>query len=166
VFSIFSKRSKVRPQQPSLSPAETELITKAVALFRDPAGFRHDDIFRKLVAAGAPRRDAARLVEFLPSAYCRVVFPEVHYSEKFQRRLPDGSMSAEQSLSAEPMWNAAVTFARGEIERGTAMEELFAVADQSAELGVIADLVRGGSQRQYIHLTPAALMWPEDGPED
>jgi hypothetical protein len=165
MFSIFSKRSKTRSQPARLSDAETELIAHAVSLFRNP-DLGHQEIFQKLVGAGVPRRNAARLVEFLPSAYCRVIFPEMHYSESFQRRLPDGSMSPERLLSTEPMWNLALAFARDEMARGTPAQELLTVASQSAEFATMTHLCKGGSQPRHIHLTPTALLWPEDGPED
>lgn len=60
----------------------------------------------------------------------------------------------------------ALAFARSEMERGTPTQELLAVASQSAEFATRTELCNRGSPRQDIHLTAAALLWPEDGPED
>ena len=63
---------------------------------------------------------AARLIGFLPIAYCRLILQAsgARFSETLQQVLPDGGISSERSLSSEPLWEAAVAFARTEVEHG------------------------------------------------
>lgn len=166
MLSIFSRFVKPRPRGAHSWPIKTELVAKAVSLFRSSPSLEHDEIFRRLVVAGAPHREAARLVEFLPIAYCHVLFPEVQFSQTFERRLPDGSTSSERLLSSEPIWNVAVAFASAEAERSTPRKDLLTVAAQSAEFSAMNDLLNRGSQLKDLRFTSVVLMWPENGPDE
>jgi len=46
---------------------------------------------------------AARLIGFLPIAYCRLILQAsgARFSDTFQQVLPDGGISSERSLSSE-----------------------------------------------------------------
>ena|ERR1039458_10452574 len=48
-------------------------IAKAVTVFRNSPELADEQIYQALVNEGFERRLAARLVEFLPSAYCRAI---------------------------------------------------------------------------------------------
>jgi hypothetical protein len=48
-------------------------ISKAVSMFRSSTNLDDVAIYRALVADGVDRQRAARLVEFLPLVYCRLI---------------------------------------------------------------------------------------------
>ena len=95
------------------------VIGEAVAIFREFPNSSDEEILRKLVATGCDRLMAARLIEFVPMAYCRVLLADsgVRFSGCFQRKLADGRLSAEQRLAANSLWAEAVSFAEARIIR-------------------------------------------------
>ncbi len=72
---------------------------------------------------------AAQLIGFLPIAYCRLILQAsgAQFSEALQQVLPDGGISSERSLSSEPLWEAAMAFARTEVEHGVPGKGLLAL---------------------------------------
>ena len=50
-----------------------EAIASALAIFRNSPELDDESVFRALVDRGIERSLAARIVEFLPIAYCRVL---------------------------------------------------------------------------------------------
>ena len=79
-----------------------------------------DDQILRILAESMERLLAARLIGFLPIAYCRLILQAsgARFSDTFQQVLPDGDISSERSLSSEPLWEAVVAFARSEVEHG------------------------------------------------
>ena len=141
-----------------------ETISKAVAIFRAFRSAEDDELYRSLVQAGIEGQVAARLIELLPMAYCRLIpaasgarFPNV-----FRRVLMDGTFE-ERPLSSEPVWNAAVAFAEGESERGVAAKDLLAVAARSAEFHAANQLLQDGAKLENLALEPTVLEWAEKG---
>src|SRR5437867_5844053 len=67
-------------------------IEQALALFRESSGRRDDELFEMLVLRGVKRTLAARLVEFLPMAYCRVLLESsgARFSSIYRRVSKDG----------------------------------------------------------------------------
>jgi hypothetical protein len=143
-----------------------DLISQAVAKFRGSPRSGDADIHRMLVAEGLKPSVAARLVEFLPMAYCRLLFESsgVRFPKTFQRRSSDGQISAERLLSSEPIWNASLEFARGELRADVSTKEFLSVAARSSEFNAINQLSGGGSELKNVVLIPTILLWPEEGP--
>jgi hypothetical protein len=144
-----------------------ELISIAVAIFREMPNSSDEEVFRKLVGTGVERQYAARLVEFLPMAYGRMLLGKagVHFSEMFQRTIPSDDLTAERSLSSEPVWKEVVSFVQAEAGRGVSKEDALAVAGRSAELDAANQLLKRGSKPEDLILTTALLKWPQEGPE-
>lgn len=142
-----------------------EQIARAVSLFRTSRTLGDEGIYRKLVAEGVEPHLAARLVEFLPIAYGRFLLEKSgpRFSEYFQRMLSSGP-SEELLLSSEPVWNAAVAFARTEAIQGISVQDFLAVAGRSAEFQAANKLLNQGSKLQDLVFTPYLLLWPENGP--
>jgi hypothetical protein len=143
-----------------------ELISTAVAIFRELPNSSDEEVFRKLVGTGVERQYAARLVEFLPMAYCRLLLGKagIHFSEMFQRMTSSGDLTAEQPLSSEPVWEEVVSFAQAEARRGAFKEDVLAVAGRSAELDAVNQLLKQGSKPEGLILTTASLKWSQEGP--
>jgi hypothetical protein len=142
------------------------LISTAVAIFRELPNSSDVEVFRKLVGTGVERQYAARLVEFLPMAYGRLLLGKagIHFSEMFQRMTPSGDLTAEQQLSSEPVWEEVVSFAQAEARRGASKEDVLAVAGRSAELDAVNQLLKQGSKPEDLILTTASLKWSQEGP--
>src|SRR5437667_8608211 len=120
-------------------------LSNAVAVFRRSPNLGDDEIHRAIVAAGVEPRLADRLIEFLPIAYCRLILANsgARFSDMFQRILPSG-ISEKRSFSSEPVWNAALAFARAEVKSGVSREDLLAVAARSAECHAANQLLQKG----------------------
>ena len=143
-----------------------ENISKAVARFRSSPNLGDDEIYRALVGDHVESRLAARLVEFVPMVYCRLILRDsgARFSDSFRRMLPDGKPQ-ELPLSSEPVWNAALAFARAEMERGISGKDLLVVAARSAEFDAANKLLQEGSKLERVAFTSPVLPWPEVGPE-
>lgn len=141
-------------------------ICKALTIVRESPEAGDFELFQTLVRSGMERRSAARLIEFLPMAYCRILFSDsgAHFAETYQRRLPDGSLSAEILLSTEPLWEAALGFARAHAEQGISKEGLLPLASRSAEFDAANQMLKHGAKLEDIAFTAVVLNWIEIGP--
>jgi hypothetical protein len=142
-----------------------ESISKAVTVIRKLPFEDDDQVYRAVIASGVETQLAARLVEFLPIAYCRLILASsgARFSNTFRRVLPDGTF-AEQLLSAEPVWNAVVGFAEGEKERNVPAGDLLAVAARSAEFDAANQLLKSGSKLENLCFEPPVLLRPNPEP--
>jgi len=143
------------------------VIADAVAMFREFPTSSDEEILRKVVATGCDRATAARLIEFVPMAYCRLLLADsgVRFSSCFQRKLADGRLSSEQRLAANPLWAEAMSFAEAEKKTGITAKSLLVVAARSAEFDAANQLVNQGSKLVDLVLLPIVLQWPEEGPD-
>jgi hypothetical protein len=143
-----------------------ESISKAVKVFRGNPNMEDEEVFHSLVKQGMERQLAARIVEFLPIAYSRLVLGKsgARFSDVFQRNIP-GEEVIEKPLSEEPVWHAALDFGRAEISRGISGHELLLLAAHSAEFRAANQLLNAGSKLEKLVFTPPVLTWPEYGPE-
>jgi|SRR5215469_16961354 len=141
-------------------------IVEAVAIFREFPNASDEEILSKLVALGCERLIAARLVEFVPMAYCRLLLADsgVRFSDRFQRKLADGSLSPERLLEAEPLWVEALSFAKAEKRTEATGKALLAVAAHSSEFDAANQLANEGSKLKDIALMPVIFRWSEEGP--
>ena len=141
-------------------------ISMAVAIFREFPDASDEEALRKLAAAGVECVVARRLVEFLPMAYCRLIPSDtgVTFSDRFRRKLADGSLSAERSLNSEPLWAETLSFAKSEKQGGVTGTALLAIATRSSEFDAANQLANQGSKLKDIVLTPTVFLWPEEGP--
>ena len=74
----------------------TDAIAQAVALLRSRTNLGDVAIYQELAGDGVERLTAARLVEFLPMVYCRLIFLKsgLRFPETYRRALSDGTYSA------------------------------------------------------------------------
>jgi hypothetical protein len=151
---------------PTANDPVNQSIAKAVALMRESPELGDTNIYSTLVADGMDRFLAARLVEFLPMAYCRLILANegVRFSENFRRRLENGAFSEERPLSSEPLWKACSEFAIAEAKNGVGAKELLAVAGRSSELDAANKLLNRGAKLGDIKLVSVVLIWTEGGP--
>jgi hypothetical protein len=140
-------------------------ISEAVAILREFPNASDEEILRKLLAAGVERVVASRLVEFLPLAYLRLILSDsgIRFCDRFQRKLADGSLSAECPLDSEPLWAEIVSFARSEKHSGITGDALLVIAGRSSEFDAVNQLANRGSKLNEIVLTPTVFNWPEEG---
>ena len=138
-------------------------ISKAVAEMRNSPSCEDVEICRKLVADGLDASLAARLVEFVPMAYCRLMLESsgARFSDSFQRKLANGQITPEQPLTSEPTWNEVFAFAKAEIACGISGEDLLAVAGRSAEFDAANQLLNRGAKMRDLRFTAVVLSWPD-----
>ena len=144
----------------------SDYIYKAVCVLRELRDLDDLGIYKALLADGLQPPLAARLIEFVPLAYGRVLLTKTgaRFSDSFQRKLPTGVLQ-EHLLSSEPVWSAALEFARSESQRHTSAQDFLAVAGRSAEFQAANELLNRGSKLENLVFTPYLLLWPEDGPQ-
>jgi hypothetical protein len=140
-----------------------ELIVKAVSIFRVSTDLDDDALLKRLVSDGVEHRLAARLVEFLPMAYARLML------EKSVARLPDSYLRMSTTgdlrthpLDSEPVWNASIEYARAEVAKGISPQDLLAVAGRSAEIDAANKMLNAGFALKDCDISPSRLLWPED----
>ena len=143
-----------------------DAIAKAVTIFRKSPDLDECGRFRHLVSDGIERRVAARLVEFLPIAYERVLLADsgVRFPDLFERNLPGGAHD-KRLLSSEPVWNVSLEFARNEQSCGVSKQDIMALAGRSAEFHAANELLRNGGRLDGIGFVPSLMLWPECGPD-
>jgi hypothetical protein len=142
------------------------VIAEAVTIFREFPNASDVEILSRLVEMGCERVMVARLVEFIPMAYCRVLLADsgVRFSDSFRRKLSEGSLSANRLLEKEPLWAEVVSFAKAERRAGVTGKALLVVAAHSAEFNGVNQLANQGSKLEHIVLTPIIFQWSDDGP--
>jgi hypothetical protein len=143
-------------------------IAKTVELLRNLPEMESRELYQMLVETGVGQLLAARLSEFVPMAYCRVLFEPkgACFPNTFHRFQRDGNKSPAQPLSSEPVWNAGIDYAQREMESGVSLDKMVCVARRSAEYWIANDLLSDkNSKLKDIVFTPPVLMWPEEGPE-
>lgn len=143
-----------------------ESIYKAISILRCSPNAEDIEVYDALVATGVKPQIAARVIEFLPMVYCRLILTSkgVKFANSFRRRLSDGGVSASKLLSSEPLWEACVAFANMEAKSGVSGKDLWIIAARSAEFHAVNQMLNGGSKLKDLILTSSVLMWPEHGP--
>jgi len=142
-------------------------IERAVTIIRESSELDDEQLYHALTVAGFERRLAARLLEFLPAAYCRVLLEPsgVRFPDTFQRYCIDGAISPPMPLAAEPIWEAAIEYAQREVKQGISLQQKLQVAGRSAQFHAANELLEKGSKLENLAFTPAILPWPEEGPD-
>jgi hypothetical protein len=145
----------------------TDAIAQAVTLLRRRTDLGDVAIYRELAGHGVEPPTAARLVEFLPMIYCRLIFLKsgLRFAETYQRALSDGTYSPSVLLSSDTLWNEATKFADAEAKSGVDGQLLLAIAGRSAEFEAANKLLKTRSKLEGIRLTQPLLLWPASGPE-
>jgi hypothetical protein len=143
-----------------------DAISTAVGVFRTSPDLNDEGIYRALLTRGIDRRLAARLVEFLPSVYCRLILRNTGamFSDTFRRSQPPGTPE-ELPLSSEPVWNAAVAFANAELQKGVSSKDVMALAARSPEFDAANQLLHRGAKLEDVPFTSLVFPWPENGPD-
>src|SRR6266567_3989469 len=103
-------------------------IAKVVAVFRQFPERDDNEVLETLIGGGMDPNLAARMVEFVPMAYCRFVLDGVKFPDTFERQREDGSRTPPRLFRSEPVWNAALDFARSEIQQGLSLDDKLRVA--------------------------------------
>lgn len=144
-----------------------DAIVRAVALLRSRPDLDDVGVYRVLAGQGVERPMAARLVQFLPMIYCRLIFLKsgLRFPETYRRVLADGTYSCSVSLSGDSLWNEASKFAEAEIESGANSQSLLAIASRSAEFDAANKLLNSGGKLEDIKFTEPLLLWPTSGPD-
>jgi hypothetical protein len=145
----------------------TDSIAKAVTVIRESTGSDDVALHRRLIAEGLTVPFAARLVQFLPMVYCRLMLEPsgVLFSGSFRLRLANGQITPERPLVSEPIWNEVLAFAKRQIDGGISAKDILAIAARSAEFDAVNQLLNKGAKLENLSLTSVVFTWPEDVPQ-
>ena len=179
MFGLFKKKSKPKFRRATLPLRRDEMtrdglpathvydedISRAVALLRANPDASMEEVYKQLVKSGTKADLAARLIEFLPVVYGRIILSTigVRLSDKFRRVLPDGTVSPERRLAEEPLWLAATQFARAEVNRGVSPREIELVGGCSCEIAAANQVLQKGGDPKNVICVPPLFCWPEAG---
>jgi hypothetical protein len=144
----------------------SETIAKAVQIFRAYPKEGDYEIFRRLINKGIERNVAARLVEFIPCAYVRILLVNsgVVFNDLYQRMDKNGHISPQQPLTSMPLWNEIVAYAQSELQEGIPQQSIFIIASHSAEYNYFSNLLKNGGKPEGFRTSPLLFAWPENGP--
>ncbi len=150
------------------NPKMRETIAKAIQIFRAYPEMGDHEIFMYLIKRGIDRNVAARLVEFIPCAYVRILFPDsgAVFNDLYRRLDKKGKISVEHPLTAEPLWNEVVAYARSELQEGIPQQIIHIIASHSAEYKYASPLLKNGGKLNGFRTSSLLFPWPENGPED
>lgn len=144
-------------------------ISIAVNKFRRQPDVDDETVYQHLITRGASRSMAARIVEFVPLAYGRVLMAGsgVTLSESYQRgEAEEGKELPTRELAKEPVWNAAMSFASSEKSRGKVeAKDWLCIAARSCEFEAVNQMLHAGSKISDLMLMPPVFPWPEEGPK-
>ncbi len=149
----------------------SDTIAKALHIMRTYPDLDDLHLFRRLAAEGIELRTAARLVLFLPLAYCRIFLApyKVKVSADFCQLRLGGGFTPARPLTSEPLWREIVEWAQREVKRGITNDDFFAVASRSAEFGIVTEALREGCPLDTIRgyfFGNVFLGWSDDELED
>src|SRR5271155_2318941 len=91
---------------------ESKHCPRARTDWKFPEHGRRAALADHLVASGIDAHLAAWFVALIPMVCCRVLLKDtgVKFSNMFKRRLADGAISEEKSLTSAPLWDELYTF--------------------------------------------------------
>jgi len=152
LISVYFLRRHKAPEMPYVPDLNLmNAISKAVSLFRSTPPRKDEEIIEALVAEGVGRLVASRIVGFVPIAYGRLILSKfgARFPDTFHRRQREG-VALQLSLSAEPVWKAALAFIRGEIEHGVSEHDVLVVGSRSAEFNAAQQALKEGKTLEGV----------------
>jgi hypothetical protein len=136
-----------------------EDVNTAVEVFLALPRADQEATLEALAGRGLAPREAWRLYQFVPIAFCHVVLRGrgVHFEPGYLSIHPDTMAREMRLLSDEPLYTAAIRVAVVRIAAGATPEELLPVFGRSAEFAAINQMLHKGSQLRDIALVEPAL---------
>lgn len=143
-----------------------EDISMVITLFRHRPYLSDLEIYKTLVSKGVEKQRAARLVEFLPIVFNRLILAKngIKFPNTFRQNLTDGGFFPEKEITSMPIWQEIFSFAQEEITRGASRQDILTLAMRSPEFVKINEQLKSGSKFKNIVLKQLQLYWPEEGP--
>lgn len=134
-------------------------VNTAVEVFLALPHADQDETLSALADRGLSPRDAWRLYQFVPIAFCHVVLrgSGVEFQPAYLSIQPDTMDRKRQLLSEEPIYAAAVRAAEERVAAGATPTGLLPVFGRSAEYAAINQLLHQGSELRDIGLVEPAL---------
>jgi hypothetical protein len=136
-----------------------EDVNTAVEVFLAHPHADQDETLAALADRGLAPRQAWRLYQFVPIAFCHVVLrgSGVGFLPAYLSVHPDTDAREERLLSDEPIYAAAVRLAEQRVAAGAGPAELLPVFGRSAEYAAVNQLLHQGSQLRDIRLVEPLL---------
>lgn len=145
----------------SSDPAEiSTAVRTAVEVFQSHPQLDDDGIADLLEKRGIRGPLTTRLIQFLPIAFCRVLFTPrgVRFPGHYVIMTPDGKHGGEFQIEDEPVYVAARQAAQEEWDAGRGGEPFLAIAGRSGSYKAIMQLAQDGSAFDKILCSPPILM--------
>jgi hypothetical protein len=129
-----------------------DAVAQAVAVFQAHPAADDETIDAALRARGIDERLVVRLIQFLPSAFCRVLLaPQgVRFRGQYVVMGPRGKDLGTYELADEPVFVEATIAARRELETEHGRQTFPAIAWRSSECKAVYSLVEQGEPLEAI----------------
>jgi len=140
-----------------------EIIAKAVKIHRDNPALEDPEIYKLLVADGVDANIAARLVDFLPFAYMRVMYAdsEITFADTYRRTDENGNLLEAVKFASDPIWSELIAYAQSEIRKGIKKQDLFAVVYGNSELNAVMVCLKKGDKLSGSSFSPPIFIHPK-----
>jgi hypothetical protein len=139
-----------------------DAIKKTIGVFHD--NIREDDeaIIKKLVGLGIEEPLADRLLNFITTAFCMVMYESTvlnfqHFYVFFDEK---GNVSEPLFLIDEPVFTEAYKIARKEFNENGADEAYLSIASRDAGYKAVQQAVEAGSELKNLQFAPIGIYNP------
>ena len=141
----------------------SKAIEKTIALFQNNSHESDDVIISKLIGLGVDEKLAGRLVNFISSAFCRVLYENsgVTFQYYYLFHNGRGNVSEPQLLIDEPIFASAYKIAKSKLNPDQINDSFLAVASRDAEYKVIQQFIENGSKLENVELSPICIYNPD-----
>ncbi|XZF16570.1 hypothetical protein ACTHGU_10555 [Chitinophagaceae bacterium MMS25-I14] len=148
------KKNEVGYLETTLTDEELKLLVRqAISIFENNPGATPDKIVDKINVYTTDDALALALYRFIPTAYCRLFFPEPGYSDEY---IVYKSMDEQDTyhFSADRIYNAVLEESRDILVATSSGDKMLAVVSHSSEFNAINNALNGGSDIKDLVLAP------------
>ena len=136
-----------------------EAIKITIQILQENSQEDDDLIIKKLIGLGIEEPLANRLLNFITTAFCMVMYENSDLNFPYSYFFFDGkrNISASQLLIDEPVFAKGYKIAREKINKDGVSEAYLSVASRDAGYKVIQQFIESGSDLENVELAPMGI---------
>lgn len=139
-----------------------EAVKKTIKVFLKNTQEDDEAIVKKLIELGIEEPLANRLVNFITTAFCMVMYEntEVNFQYSYFFFDEKGNVSEPQLLIDEPVFAEGYKIAKNQFSEEGLNESYLSIASRDAGYKVIQQFVENGSDLKNVELAPMGIYNP------
>lgn len=139
-----------------------EAVIKTIEVFRNNVQEEDDRIIEKLIESEIQESFVNRLVNFITTAFCMVMYESSDVNFQYSYFFFDGkgNVSEPQLLMDEPVFSEAYKIARERVSLNGADETYLNIASRDAGYEVIQQFIESGSNLKDVEFAPMGIYSP------